>query len=790
MPPKKQKTLLEKILKQKEKIVKDLDKKEEKEYEIKQKKVVEFLKEKQKEKKLPKKEKIRVIAEKILKEDDIRREFLVNEIYPLLVDQVEDEILFEKFSSFVEDDANRELYIDNLNKTFGPKRLREYIEYVRNNPEMTLEESYKDFINPKERKRVEKHNIELEQTAMDIKKAKNFEKYMERLEKKWEQTDKALRERRENQVIINREAELPDGETVVLKNILNTRTTVYIDEEGNPIIPEIMDTRIQIKGDYGSYIDLNCIDIYESRPWIPNYNRTLARGILGEETDFKFVQADYYREYDEMLFYQVNMAFLICQCNKYSDKRTQEGNIFTCYSNKDKPFRFFLVHELNDGSIIAQDEKIFEDEQRWFAMKNSSYISKLKVFANTKITDFSTELEKIRGLIYVYLRNTINKSLTQVPLIEDESKKVTDISDENVEKIVTDEQLTQLYDSILNKNLEKTVDDFVGDIGKIVSIFNVKDLGSLTNQFRARVKTDLYAYNKIIFLSDYDIFSSVYNGLDKDDVESFNSIKEQVYEINKKITMNLFYKGVYPYEKNSYTFSMFIPYDKINTIRESIELVCENPYGPITFLDVYYKDPDTGKVYCFSAKYLYDRFTVLNFINPYTNKDFTDDFIESIIEIDYAELIKAELFGQEEEKVPEKSLDEIISSSKYLSVLYDTIDDLENKITYSFSDNDEEPMELDEDMDTDEDSETESDTDTDMDTEDSETESDTDTDINMDEESDEENNMKFEMGTKCKFCMKDLKNDNYKTIAIENENPTLMKFCDTECFYKWDEPKK
>ncbi len=131
-------------------------------------------------------------------------------------------------------------------------------------------------------------------------------------------------------------------------------------------------------------VSRQCISLFSRRPWIPEYSRTLV--VFPGKVNTKYIVDDKSVEtHNDMELYKPNMLFNILNCNVNSYKRSQNKDILTLYDENNATVKFIVVHELQSGRKVVQNQEIFADEKAWLAISNARRGERIDFMLNAQL---------------------------------------------------------------------------------------------------------------------------------------------------------------------------------------------------------------------------------------------------------------------------------------------------------------------------------------------------------------------------------------------------------------------
>jgi hypothetical protein len=251
------------------------------------------------------------------------------------------------------------------------------------------------------------------------------------------------------------------------------------------------------------------------------------------------------------------------------------------------------------------------------------------------------------------------------------------------------ETLEEFFDKDSAKVLEekmyresKTVGDYINRLGEIVLFVDGDYLKKIAKLFNNRLQNMYYDANVILDLTVKEILQEIYNNPKHD--EEQNAKLNELIDKNKKLfnynTLKHLNRG--PLQKLS-DYKTFYNNKEINDIYPANTGMCspkweddETPPRDI----IYYHDKEDDNVYCFNIFQLYDQIMDNNIINPHTNKEFTQEFVNMIKHFSSSEQIK-----KTKEKEKQESPEKVKETNQKLDELYKNLNDLEMSLSSKVS---------------------------------------------------------------------------------------------------------
>ncbi len=596
----------------------------------------------------------------------------------------------------------------------------------------------------------------------------------------WRNTDENTKNTYKNRALATNKKRDED-EKKTKKHILS------IDDEAEPIPRIVIDVREAMTR---PVIDSQALYDYMRHLWIPNYASTYISTPkdMQDDIDPKFIidsgKDDDKVVYDERTWYRPSKYFYLMQIGRFADDRKQDGINLICYDGSlDNPVVFNVIHKTKDNNVILQNEKIFKDENNWFKKKNISQDMKLNEFINTPIDSMSPSvLDTITMFMRKYLAITLTTELSNANRTDKAKLKPVDIPDPIFTE--NDSFITDLESAFMTRANGKTLDYYLEEISSFLVFVERSFTGGSYVIFKSRVRANMYSPSKIPSLTIEEKVPEIFNDPtipdnkgDSKAVRAKDVIKSSIqYVINcrKKTLACILFNHIYPRDMIT---NIPICQDSIPTIAEPAELSTKNrcriekmhPHEII-----YYKEGDN--TYCFSIYEIIGMISSNNFVNPFTNNKFSDEFVDSILSFNENFIV--------DPTVGRKETAAVMGTTKG----YPTIDDLMTKIAdmeQAYFDK----LEKTETSPSDEIVEETVEIPMEVQEQTSEEES---SSVNPDfiEDVTVTPIQGENVGLTCEVCKKPITDNTYTTIADASvSTPTIVNFCSTKCFSEWNEGK-
>ena len=320
-------------------------------------------------------------------------------------------------------------------------------------------------------------------------------------------------------------------------------------------------------------------------------------------------------------FYKAGKSFYNLQCNVYADMRVQQGNKLIVYDNEknkvelevaftvsrttiNTPYIVSQAYDSNDREmrnyvnekVIIQNEDIFNMEKSELIQKNISDDNKILEIGEKTIDEGSLFIAK--KWLSQFLRESTNNN------------------DYNLESPYINIAVDSIKDKKTNKELYRT-------IAELIVYTKIKE----AQIFLKRLKAEYYLPEILHQLTHEEKFPEIYDpifGASDKSIEIYTSfIQSNIQKIiNKMLTDSIVRDQT---KRKMLTEVDMISYPAAPTYED--EKFCTNKDKIDPRNIVYYRDNDDGKVFCFDVIKLASSFERGDYINPYTGKVFSQEFI-------------------------------------------------------------------------------------------------------------------------------------------------------------------
>jgi hypothetical protein len=291
-----------------------------------------------------------------------------------------------------------------------------------------------------------------------------------------------------------------------------------------------------------------------------------------------------------------------------------------------------------------------------------------------------------------------------------------------IKKYFDKESSKELVNDLYKENKDKSLDNFIKKIGKLIILVDDKYLKNVAKLLNKRLEQQYYNISDMINLSYKELLQDVYsnplntnfNDLERLitlNIDKFSNIflsclrfnytrdgytdisdciskksDEQLVDNNISNILNL--EGIeqcnFAY-KNKKVFENYLKalddYKKVdqNDVSESLTLLSQlqkelNNIRPFLNNIIYYKDEDDNQLYCFDYKDLEERFINKNYKNPYTNRDFSEQFIK---DFNIAAVIEKTDLSHKKDKKDKKDKEQDFKDTDFSRSIFSKLNSIE-----------------------------------------------------------------------------------------------------------------
>jgi len=558
---------------------------------------------------------------------------------------------------------------------------------------------------------------------------------------------------------------------------------------------------------------LNCVQKYTFYPWIEGRvtGVWLTSPTKGNQLSSKYIFKNRSIIENKVKWYMANKRFFSLQCNSYKSKRTQKGDILSCYTQTGKLLQFkvgFTISgykhspdeyqartrtvknssgQLVERSFIIQDEKMFQKELLYNRKQQQNTTQKIIYIENSPVDEKSINLatKTLSGALMATLDNPLSRTDYGIIKPGEHFKKLNKSYLHIDPTIPTDEWVYKridfkptpymqiLMDNILT-GVDQTNKDLFTKVAEIIVYLKIPQ----AKMFKNNVSKEYYLPDILPYLSAEEKFPEVF----EDIMLPPSFIEGVVATINNAINRevrNMAEKRYFLEDITKRKTTKIVDYSSIERIKTNKRIsLCQNK-EKLKNTDpsqiVYYLD-DNGKIYCFTIDELHEQFTNDNIINPESGNNFNLKFVNRFKEL-YNTRLSSEGFLDShfqdkygfniEEQVSDKRNIDTIKKSRpevcpnLWNMISDDIEELEDQLS---------------------------------------NESPEDGDVIDEEREPERREQEYEEKERespdvnpedaCTYCKENLADDGIKSIIMHGDESRIIKFCSFKCFENKNDWKK
>lgn len=532
------------------------------------------------------------------------------------------------------------------------------------------------------------------------------------------------------------------------------------------------------------YSFIKCMDLYHHYDWIKGkVTGVWLSSDKNTQPDKNYIY-DVTIEEDGHLWYQANRKFVAIQCDPKSKKRQQDDILII--ENRGKIIKFKIgytivgntyksrIIEKENGekvlrTFVVQDEAMFLKEKQFFRKTKLTENDHVKDILKSPVSEQTIEntqellskkflsiapMKKDYGVVHFD-----NQSLTNKNAIK---KMKAQISTKSID---FNTPYMQILMNTLHTNPTQTKEDLYTKVANIIVYLNIPE----AQTFRKNIENEYYLPDILATLSPAEKFPEVF----QDPAISTKELENISTRIDNQIRK--FVQGLGTTEYRLQNLTQRVPTmsstGHMHSIKTNKRLnACENKARvkgiPETEI-IYYKE--NGKIYCFGANELYDRFLIEEDVtNPETGNQFDINFVNRFSQLYNKKLSDDGLltaffqkkYGFDMTQAVEQKIDSDTRQSKFPTIATDLwevigkdIAELEDQLS---NENPADGDEIDEDRE-------EEKRDADVESSDRETR-------DIDEKD------------ACEYCRNHLSDDSIKSIIFHNDESRIIKFCSFKCF--------
>tara|TARA_Y100000389_G_scaffold137821_1_gene135471 strand:+ start:6339 stop:10571 length:4233 start_codon:yes stop_codon:yes gene_type:complete len=557
---------------------------------------------------------------------------------------------------------------------------------------------------------------------------------------------------------------------------------------------------------------LNCVQKYNFYPWIEGRvtGVWLTAPTKGNQPSSEYIFKSRSIIENKVKWYMANKRFFSLQCNSYKSKRTQTGDILSCYTQTGKLLQFkvgFTISgykyspdqyqartrmvknssgQLVERSFIIQDEEMFQKELLYNRKQQQNTTQKIIYIENSPVDEKSINIatKTLSEALMTTLDNPLSR--TDYGIIKpgehfkqlNKSYLYVDLTIPNDEWVYKRIDFNTPYMQILMDTILTSVDqtnkDLFTKVAEIVVYLKIPQ----AKMFKNNISKEYYLPDILPYLSAEEKFPEVF----EDIMLPPSFIEGVVATINNAINRevrNMAEKRYFLEDTTKRKTTKITDYSSIEKIKTNKRIsLCQNK-EKLKNTDpsqiVYYLDDD-GKIYCFTIDELHEQFTNDNIINPESNNNFNLKFVNRFKEL-YNNRLSSEGFLDShfqdkygfniEKQVSDKRNIDTIKKSRpevcpnLWNMISDDIEELEDQLS------NEKPE---------------------------------DGDIIDEEREPERREQEYEDGERespnidpddaCIYCKENLADDGIKSIIMHGDESRIIKFCSFKCFEDKNDWKK
>jgi hypothetical protein len=386
-----------------------------------------------------------------------------------------------------------------------------------------------------------------------------------------------------------------------------------------------------------------CINRYSLPMWIKG---TVTKVWLTNPTSKQYTFNDYvikksFIEEKGLVWYEANKRYFSLQCNAYKDKRSQKGEILTCYTQLNKKIEFMVAYTIIGYQSEDTITTIVDNKERTFIIQNEELFEKEKAYILSKLSIESDSVSNILSEIVSKktLKNvekTISKALIEIAPMKIDYGVIKMVEsyvmgEKILSKIVeSDTPYIRILMETLHDNQEQTNKELFTKAAHLLVFLKIEE----AKTFRKNIEREYYLPDILASLSNSEKFPEAF----EDPSVSDKFINDLMTTIDSKIInlvdfmaqMEFNIRNPSSRRRNLHRedFSRSISTNK----RVSACLNKERVDGVSDRDIIYYKDGD--KIFCFTIDELHEQIIVNdNTRNPETGLLFDSVFIKRFVEV-------------------------------------------------------------------------------------------------------------------------------------------------------------
>ncbi len=278
-----------------------------------------------------------------------------------------------------------------------------------------------------------------------------------------------------------------------------------------------------------------CLNDYKWHLWVPDYSGTYLTSPDGVELEPRFVEAHSSFVYNDQIYYPATDAFFLMQCGPDRHRRTQKGDVLTCFVGPHR-YEFIVLFQTRNGNVIIQNETIFNNEKAWFDKRLATYSDNVSTFM------FQTLDDAIQQPLAEFVRNYLAAVLT----MSLSNKHNKDNVAQGPRYTPNDTFIIELVDALMARSAGKSVGDVVLAVASLVTFVEVSNpVGQAAKAFRSRLRARMYEPGTLFTMTFSEKLPEVFTN-DKQDAAYADVLK--VVHWKTGMLRNFFYSKFFPGE--------------------------------------------------------------------------------------------------------------------------------------------------------------------------------------------------------------------------------------------------
>lgn len=359
-----------------------------------------------------------------------------------------------------------------------------------------------------------------------------------------------------------------------------------------------------------------CMDEYFFKSWLPNYSGVMYVKSNKGDLNKAFYIPDSSIIINGQTFYQGTRSLDFAMCVGLKKEQNGENLIFETKNGNN--YNLTIVYKMKDGSMIIQDEDLFNLEQEWIKNKDSSVFKKAEEMLKNPVSLYeSTDIPRQLGIYELEL-----------------------FFDKDSAKYIEQKIYEETHDKLLK--------NYFNRIGGLVIFLDKNYMKKQAAMFNTQLNKKLFNQSDIVSLTPKEILQDIYNNP--------NISESDINLLNKAIEKQL---GIYVYQKGKKILSMQDPTLRIPTRADQKKQVkltlqdypkdCINHPNDLGWNIVYYIE--NNKLYCWDLEKILERIHEGQNTNPFSGKEFSEEFLNRMKKYsleDVKKQMELDLFGEEE----------------------------------------------------------------------------------------------------------------------------------------------